>query len=545
MAFKKPSELFANGHVNLFKIDELNYVLVLAYADKATVIPMFLNKSVGYKAYIPASVDETEEQNISDFVKLLPDCYKGLPKFTTTTRAVPPHPTVIQSFVQPTCKFNKAKDSWVIPALNGAGYDTSNLTATITVKTKTRDYSDILATNKEAQERFKDVEEIVVHKLGGVSINDQPLQVKLAYEAIKNGKTDGAILIGPAGTGKSVACQIMAYEMRAPLIIYQGTEGTQVEDMNGGYKPSEDPTKQYEHFKGVALKAFSEGFQLVINEINFTAPGIQSIFNQLMDDTPTITQDGVIYKRHPNFVLYLTLNPGYSGTNTLNQALKSRFMKIIVDKLDSGEFTSRMTSYANHKCGCPISAEFYQKLYKLDEIIANAAANYGESVAICIRNAQQLTDLITNHSLSEKEFTEALAMSYFNNLCCDQNNLDNLRDFLKTDVVKDKIKELFALYDYRVIESVDITEKYDDCVEAPNFDPTTGKATRTAAEAADDFDLDELDGIGGDESAFDDLAEEIDDEPKAGSAPAAETEPSDEEDPDVDDLPEPEEDTEE
>ena len=95
------------------------------------------------------------------------------------------------------------------------------------------------------------------------------------------------------------------------------------------------------------------------------------------------------------------------------------------------------------------------------------------------------------------------------------------------------------------IESVDITEKYDDCVEAPNFDPTTGKATRTAAEAADDFDLDELDGIGGDESAFDDLAEEVDDEPKAGSTPAAEAESSDEEDPDVDDLPEPEEDTEE
>lgn len=525
MAFKI-QDLLIGGVVNCFKLEgeDGNFVLVFAFKDKGFVVPLLTVPGQGQVAFIDPSLSMNENLNIQDFMKSgFPTAYKKLPKFQFCMAAkAPAHNMKIENYVPLTCKGNKAEDKLLYKYLDDAGYDTTNLTKTIKASTKERDYSAIVKT-PEGAARFGDVEAIIKKIDGSISKCDP--EVRIAFEAIKQGKTNGLILTGPAGTGKSVAAYIMSYEMGAPLITYQASEGMQIEDMIGEYKPSDDPSKQFEFVLGLLLKAYSEGYQMLIDEVNTAPAGILSIINQFMDDTPTITRQGVIYRRNPNFVLYMTLNPGYEGTQIMNQALKSRFMKVVIKNLSAEDFIFRMVTYSKNRCGCALSEDFYKELYDFQPIITAQANNCGESVAICIRNAQQLTDAITTHSMTEEEFTSAVHMSYTNNIYMDNDNLKNLEAFKLSEEFKTRVKKLFNLYNYKILESVAVELDYDAAVDEPAVN--SGKSTRVVDDFDDD-DFDALDGIDNDDIAKS-LAEEID-ESDSDEAPAEAKDTSDEDD---------------
>lgn len=504
MAFKI-SDLLLGGVVNCFKLEgkEGNFVLVLAFKDKGFIVPLLTVPKQGQVAFIDPSLTMEENLNIQDFMKTgFPYAYSKLPKFEFCMAAVAPaHNMKIESYIPLTCKGNKAEDSLLFKYLTDAGYDTSNLTRTIKASTKERDYT-LIRSTAEGKARYEDVQNII-KKIDG-SIKNTTKEVQIAFEAIKQGKTNGLILTGPAGTGKSVAAYIMSYEMGAPLITYQASEGMQIEDMVGQYKPSDDPSKQFEFCLGLLLQAYSQGFQMLIDEVNTAPAGILSIINQFMDDTPTITYNGTIYRRNPNFVLYMTLNPGYEGTQIMNQALKSRFMKVVIDNLKSEDFVYRMITYSKNRCGCALSEDFYKELFEFQPIITAQANNCGESVAICIRNAQQLTDAITTHSMTEDEFTSAVHMAYTNNIYMDNDNLKNLDAFKKSEEFKTKVKKLFNLYNYKILESVAVELEYSASVEEPV--DTSGKSKRVV----DDFASDDFDGL--DDLDEDDVAKKLADE---------------------------------
>ena len=501
MAFKI-QDLLIGGVVNCFRLEgeEGNFVLVLAFKDKGFVVPLLTVPGQGQVAFIDPSLSMNENLNIQDFMKTgFPTAYKKLPKFEFCMAAkAPAHNMKIENYIPLTCKGNKAEDTLLYKYLGDAGYDTTNLTKTIKASTKERNYSKVRAT-AEGQARYEDVESII-KKIDG-SIKKCDPEVKIAFEAIKQGKTNGLILTGPAGTGKSVAAYIMSFEMGAPLITYQASEGMQIEDMIGEFKPSDDPTKQFEFVLGLLLKAYSEGYQMLIDEVNTAPAGILSIINQFMDDTPTITQKGVIYRRNPNFVLYMTLNPGYEGTQIMNQALKSRFMKVVIKDLSAEDFIFRMVTYSKNRCGCALSEDFYKELYEFQPIITAQANNCGESVAICIRNAQQLTDAITTHSMTEEEFTSAVHMAYTNNIYMDNDNLKNLAAFKQSEEFKTKVKKLFNLYNYKILESVAVELDYAGAVDEPAV--SAGKSTRVV----DDFDDDDFDAL--DSMDDDDIAKTL------------------------------------
>lgn len=526
MAFKI-QDLLIGGVVNTFKLEgtEGNFVLVFAFKDKGFVVPLLTVPGKGQVAFIDPALSMDENLNIQDFIKTgFPTAYKKLPKFEFCMAAkAPTHNMKIESYIPLTCKGNKAEDKLLYKYLGDAGYDTTNLTKTIKASTKERDYSTIVKT-PEGAARFSDVETII-KKIDG-SIKKCDSEVRIAFEAIKQGKTNGLILTGPAGTGKSVAAYIMSYEMGAPLITYQASEGMQIEDMIGEYKPSDDPTKQFEFVLGLLLKAYSEGYQMLIDEVNTAPAGILSIINQFMDDTPTITQKGIIYRRNPNFVLYMTLNPGYEGTQIMNQALKSRFMKVVIKNLSAEDFIFRMVTYSKNRCGCALSEDFYKELYDFQPIITAQANNCGESVAICIRNAQQLTDAITTHSMTEDEFTSAVHMAYTNNIYMDNDNLKNLEAFKQSEEFKTRVKKLFNLYNYKILESVAVELDYDAAVDEPAV--VSSKSSRVV----DDFDADDfsdLDSLDGDEVA-DQLSKEIEEEEAAEAKASSEPTESDEDD---------------
>lgn len=500
MAFKI-QDLLIGGVVNCFRLEgpEGNFVLVFAFKDKGFVVPLLTVPGKGQVAFIDPSLSMDENLNIQDFMKTgFPTAYKKLPKFEFCMAAkAPAHNMKIENYIPLTCKGNKAEDKLLYQYLGDAGYDTTNLTKTIKASTKERDYAKVRAT-QEGADRYEDVETII-KKIDG-SIKKCDPEVRIAFEAIKQGKTNGLILTGPAGTGKSVAAYIMSYEMGAPLITYQASEGMQIEDMIGEFKPSDDPSKQFEFVLGLLLKAYSEGYQMLIDEVNTAPAGILSIINQFMDDTPTITQKGVIYRRNPNFVLYMTLNPGYEGTQIMNQALKSRFMKVVIKNLSAEDFIFRMVTYSKNRCGCALSEDFYKELYEFQPIITAQANNCGESVAICIRNAQQLTDAITTHSMTEDEFTSAIHMAYTNNIYMDNDNLKNLEAFKQSEEFKTRVKKLFNLYNYKILESVAVELDYNAAVDEPAV------ASSKSSRVVDDFDDDDFDAL---DSMEDDIAKTL------------------------------------
>ena len=532
MAFKI-QDLLIGGVVNCFKLEGSNdYVLVLAFKDKGFVVPLLTVPKKGQIAFIDPSISMEENLNIQDFMKTgFPTAYKKLPQFNfCMSAAAPAHNMKVEAFVPLSCKGNKAEDKLLQKYLTDAGYDVSALNKTIKASTKERDYTAVRAT-PEGTQRYDDVGAIMKKIDGDIKKCDP--EVKIAFEAIKQGKTNGLILTGPAGTGKSVAAYIMSYTMGAPLITYQASEGMQIEDMVGQYKPSDDPGKQFEFCLGLLLQAYSQGFQMLIDEVNTAPAGILSIINQFMDDTPTITYNGVIYRRNPNFVLYMTLNPGYEGTQIMNQALKSRFMKVVIKNLSLEDFIFRMVTYSKNRCGCALSEEFYKALYEFQPTISTQANNCGESVAICIRNAQQLTDAITTHSMTEEEFVASVNMAYTNNIYMDNDNLKNLEDFKKTDEFKNNVKKLFSLYNYRVLESIAVELDYDAAVDEPA--EVANKSTRVVDDFDDD-DFDALDGMDEDDVAKE-LAKEIDEDAEEDSETEKEEESKEEsEDEDFDDL---------
>ena len=535
MAFKI-QDLLVGGVVNCFRLEgpEGNFVLVFAFKDKGFVVPLLTVPGKGQVVFIDPALSMDENLNIQDFMKTgFPTAYKKLPKFEFCMAAkAPAHNMKIENYIPLTCKGNKAEDKLLYQYLGDAGYDTTNLTKTIKASTKERDYTKVRAT-QEGTDRYEDVETII-KKIDG-SIKKCDPEVRIAFEAIKQGKTNGLILTGPAGTGKSVAAYIMSYEMGAPLITYQASEGMQIEDMIGEFKPSDDPSKQFEFVLGLLLKAYSEGYQMLIDEVNTAPAGILSIINQFMDDTPTITQKGVIYRRNPNFVLYMTLNPGYEGTQIMNQALKSRFMKVVIKNLSAEDFIFRMVTYSKNRCGCALSEDFYKELYDFQPIITAQANNCGESVAICIRNAQQLTDAITTHSMTEDEFTSAIHMAYTNNIYMDNDNLKNLEAFKQSEEFKTRVKKLFNLYNYKILESVAVELDYNSAVDEPAV------ASSKSSRVVDDFDDDDFDTL---DSMEDDiaktLAQEIDEsgdaEEEKSEAKDLDADDFDEEDSDEDDA---------
>lgn len=499
MAFNK-GKLEKDGNINLFQLEGAhNYVLVLSFKD-AYFLASLVNTGKGYTTYISSKYEEEEYENIVDLMKDMKKYFKTLPDFSHCIYKDAPASAskVVVSFVQGT-GLNKASDEVLHKILTDNGYDITNLSKTICVSSNQRDYSDLITKDPEAKRNLE--ENKTALKMMQATVAGSGVGALRIFDSIVQGKQRGVLFTGPAGTGKTVLARSMAAEMNAPILTYQATEGTQIEDLKGEYIPSADKDKQFEYCMGLLLAAYTKGYQMLIDEINMAPAGVLSLLNQFLDDTPSITVYGTVYKRHPNFVLYCTMNPGYEGTNALNASLKSRFICHEVPRLTETKFVERMVNYSKRFCGNPLSVEFYKKLYKYGQHIAGFASQWGENVEICIRNAQDLTSLILTKPCTREEFFESIANAYLNFLSIDNDNYEKIENLKKTEDEVKMIDDLYADYDFRELVSVETNNSYKDSIM------TAETKSSKKNSHLDTEDLDILDGF--DEATdFDDLTEE-------------------------------------
>ena len=170
--------------------------------------------------------------------------------------------------------------------------------------------------------------------------------------SVCNAVTEGDILSvlfhGPAGTGKTISCKLVAQAIGIPVMETVNCTENLDEFVLGKYIPQDDRIIFKESY---VTKAVREGGAVVFEEINFAKPQYLAFLNSLLDDNGFVRLDnGEIVKRHPNFRFFATMNMGYFGTKELNQALYNRFSAIVEVAALSDESISRMLTTRVPEC---------------------------------------------------------------------------------------------------------------------------------------------------------------------------------------------------
>ena len=449
------------GIINAYKTDDAKtFVLVIKEASKdAFVIPC-----IDGIAYIDTSTPTATyvmlQNLISDIAKM--KMFTGLTEVTPIKEAAPEHTKNIKGFIKPAFG-NKGREA--DQALIDAGYVLPSKES-ITSAVVERNYSKLMKENPEAAEIYKENHEMLLK--AGATYESLSPEIKIAHEGILAGSALGIIFEGPTGTGKSWAARILADHDKAPLLNLQITYGTTIEDLVGQFIPNDDPASdaKWKFVMGPLLRAYTEGWPIVIEEVNYGQPGVNAKLNEFTDGTMRVTVNGKSYKKHPNFVCYMTMNPGYEGTEVLNVALKNRFAKVSVPALSKDEYVKRLIDYSA-SLGHALSEDFFSKLFDFDKFIEKEAATskWHENVKFSVRNAQRVCDCILQKTRSEKEFADAIAVQYLNDLSTDNDNSENLEALKKNKDIQRKITEIYELYDFAEMKDVVVSKSLEDCVE--------------------------------------------------------------------------------
>lgn len=130
---------------------------------------------------------------------------------------------------------------------------------------------------------------------------------------------------GPPGIGKSSAIEYMAAEYGIPLVNISADSGLRRRDLTGNVELVNSHTQfmvaQY-------LAAVKNGWWVKIDEVNSAEPDALMYLNSQIAPPYSASFYGTTIKRHPDFRLFVTYNPGLVGTKPLPESFKDRFFPI-------------------------------------------------------------------------------------------------------------------------------------------------------------------------------------------------------------------------
>lgn len=369
--------------------------------------------------------------------------------------------------------FKNLPNSIVKEILDPLGFDTSNLpdVSSLTISPKIRDYSNLVKTDDEASTLVDLLARSDVPKY------DRPKEFDMLYESIKNGHISSAWFVGSTGTGKTTLAQVLAYSMGAPLVEIMCNPGTTADELLGTLLPNEnrkdekDPLLIFQ--EGKLLKAYSKGYQAVMNEINFIPPEHLSSLNPILDGSLSITWYGHTYHRHPNFVLYVTSNAGYVGTNYMNPALKGRFGSVVYfPKLSLDEFVKRL----QNKFEKPFNKTFLNHLYNYGDYIQSLCESLSENYFVTIRNAEAFLNISYSRSLSFEEFKDALLSSYvYPATMLDKDNYNSVMSSINQPKYNEMVSNLYSSYDLAAVNTgitkdLDLDSLFEEAKKVVSFE---------------------------------------------------------------------------
>ena len=367
--------------------------------------------------------------------------------------------------------------------LEDAGYKFDSIE--LEKKAFVRDYSKLIEENEQAHDVLESNRAEL--KAKGATYDGLSDEIKVAMEGLA-GSHIGILLIGPTGTGKSWGARILCDKLNAPYLNQQIDRGTTPDTLVGSYVPkvkSDGDEAKWEFVPGPLLKAFSEGWALILEEVNFGDPGVLAKLNEFTDGTQRVIVNGVVYKRHPNFMVFMTMNPGYEGTDILNPALKNRFSVAMIPALTEEQFCNRMVAYCNKK----LSKEFFKNLFGFANRMEKQAETMHEGVKFSVRNAQRLVDCILSRPMSLAEFSSAMAAQYLNFLSLDNDNCEQVMKLEENEQIKNDIQQIYS--HYGLAETKKTAETFD-------LSAFTHVASEEHVDSSD-FDIDDLSALFGED----------------------------------------------
>jgi hypothetical protein len=194
------------------------------------------------------------------------------------------------------------------------------------------------------------------------------------------------LLVGPAATGKSTAVRQLAEECGATLYVQQAYRSLQVEDIRGT-RGLKDGSTQFE--PGVLTKSLldANGWYL-LEEVNSADAGILVLLNNLLDGAGemTIPETGERIVRKPGWRFFAACNPGYHGTQELNQALVSR-CELVECEVFPPEVESEIL-----RRHYPALGKQADDIALIAMAVREARASGAHDFDMCLRTCQQLAE---------------------------------------------------------------------------------------------------------------------------------------------------------
>ena len=160
-----------------------------------------------------------------------------------------------------------------------------------------------------------------------VQTNNESIKMDIAMNS-----TNPKILVGPKGIGKTLCIESYAYQHKIPLIRHDCSEDTKKYDLYGSYNIINNQT----FFElGVIPTSIEVANQtgcaiLVLEEFNALTNETQKLLNPILDYRKSVVINRLnktyTLKDDCKLLVVATMNPSYySGTNELNEDIKSRF----------------------------------------------------------------------------------------------------------------------------------------------------------------------------------------------------------------------------
>lgn len=317
---------------------------------------------------------------------------------------------------------------------------------------KLRNYDEV----KAKFPKYKEMYELMIQDL---ETKEMPKTVDLiSNQIMKVGGPRLVFLYGVAGTGKNVFAQFLAARMGSPLLEMQMDMGTERSDLIGTMVPNPDVAEDgnmYKFLEEALTIAAKYGLMLAIHEGNYAIPQVASLLNSFTDGSKFFKLNGEFVPIHENFVLIITLNPGYRGTFPFNPALVSRGLYVPTETPSSETMLKWLTKSESDRT--PIEAGVYREpVMPIDKFPAKAfdllhsigvhyykhANSQTSNVDVTFRHMQRAADMILLDPMNIDHIKESLIHTLFGSMGVNEDMTEILMNFANTGAMYDLYKQI-------------------------------------------------------------------------------------------------------
>ena len=211
---------------------------------------------------------------------------------------------------------------------------------------------------------------------------------EVIFRCLDKGCYKAVLLMGGPGVGKSTGAKVYCAQHKRQVIVSECVAGMDSDFLTNNFVPNK--SGGYDLIWGPLVYAVVYGTWFILNEINYGDPAVVSVIHSILDDSAHIRlHDGTIKEVHPNFRMVLTGNPGFIGTNKLNEATKDRCATYIYPDMTPEALIQRLkinTKYENDNVLKAIASAF--------DSIRNIYRNRNWSTETTYRGAERFCKML-------------------------------------------------------------------------------------------------------------------------------------------------------